>query len=464
MAKFTIYYRIPSTRLVQSQSTDMRIQYGQVVRCHKHICVRERNKSRAVQGWVCLKDLTGRLIGISLILSCYLQLGIGQVQLRQPSHERGLARCRGSDVAVVRPNGTTWLIPGKLDFAPGECERIVLVARNGGSAIITRDIVVDTGLARWDCRIAWITSAVSDNFPCCGSIGVDAVGVGLVDHMQVGEVLPDQPSVVRRAGRNVLGQQCPVPGLRDTGSEPYGHGLEAKKLAEDRLLPGLNGFRFDDQGRDLLRVEMAQLAPGPRLAPAGELDVEVDELADRLERIVLCALAWGRLAQHVAQEGGVAGLLRGHVFDQAAVLDSETSIEKVLLAEDFETIVEKVQLDIFLVDAQSHGLVVKIALHHVHGHGAIGSHAAGGHVWHRHWLSQLAIGIVVRGGWVGLNGDSGRQRGRILLSTGGGRGARVGTVGGDASRGTVDQRRSRTGLIPTGRLGLNGGNVDNLCF
>lgn len=149
MAKFTIYYRIPSTRLVQSQSTDMRIQYGQVVRCHKHICVRERNKSRAVQGWVCLKDLTGRLIGISLILSCYLQLGIGQVQLRQPSHERGLARCRGSDVAVVRPNGTTRLIPGKLDFAPGKCERIVLVARNGGSAIITRDIVVDTGLARW---------------------------------------------------------------------------------------------------------------------------------------------------------------------------------------------------------------------------------------------------------------------------------------------------------------------------
>lgn len=104
---------------------------------------------------------------------------------------------------------------------------------------------------------------------------------------------------------------------------------------------------------------MAQPAPGSGLAPAGELDVEVDELADRLERIVLCALAWGRLAQHVAQEGGVAGLLRGHVFDQAAVLDSETSIEKVLLAKDFETIVEKVQLDIFLVDAQSHGLVVK---------------------------------------------------------------------------------------------------------
>jgi hypothetical protein len=87
----------------------------------------------------------------------------------------------------------------------------------------------------------------------------------------------------------------------------------------------------------------------------------------------------------------------------------------------------------------------------------------GGHVWHGHGLSQLAIGIVVRRGWVGLDGDGGRHRGRILLSPGGGRGARVGTVGGDASRGTVDQRRGCTGLIPTGWLSLDGRDANNIC-
>jgi hypothetical protein len=35
-------------------------------------------------------------------------------------------------------------------------------------------------------------------------------------------------------------------------------------------------------------------------------------------------------------------------------------------------------------------------------------------------------------------------------------------VGGDASRGTVDQRRGRTGLIPTGWLSLDGRDANNL--
>lgn len=80
-----------------------------------------------------------------------------------------------------------------------------------------------------------------------------------------------------------------------------------------------------------------------------------------------------------------------------------------------------------------------------------------------HGLGQLAIGIVVRGGRIGLNGDGRRQGGGKLLSSSGGWSARIRAMGGDASYGTGDQRRGCTGFSTIGQLSLDGGNVDHPC-
>jgi len=48
----------------------------------------------------------------------------------------------------------------------------------------------------------------------------------------------------------------------------------------------------------------------------------------------------------------MAGLLKCHILDQVAVLDSEPSIEKILLAEDFKSVVEKIDLYKFLMDTK----------------------------------------------------------------------------------------------------------------
>jgi hypothetical protein len=121
---------------------------------------------------------------------------------------------------------------------------------------------------------------------------------------------------------------------------------------------------------------MAQEPPVTGLTPARELDIEVNELTDRFKRVVVGALFRGGFTQHIGQQRGVPSLLNCHVFDQLTIFSSEARIDKVLLAERFQSVVEQVELDVFLVKTQGDGLVIEVALNGVHGECAIRSDSA----------------------------------------------------------------------------------------
>lgn len=149
--------------------------------------------------------------------------------------------------------------------------------------------------------------------------------------MESGEVLPRETGGVLRAGADVRREVGPLPRLGDAGLEPDGHGVQAEHLAEGHLLAGLGGDGLREEVADFAAVEVREEAPDAGLAPAGELLVKVDELADGAEGVVVCALGRGRFAEHVGEEGGVAGFLLGHEGDVGAVFGGEAGLEEVVL-------------------------------------------------------------------------------------------------------------------------------------
>lgn len=102
---------------------------------------------------------------------------------------------------------------------------------------------------------------------------------------------------------------------------------------------------------------MVNKTPNTRLTEASEALAEVDELADGLVGVVIGALRRSSLTKHVGQESGVAGFLVSHELDVGAVLCGESGIEEVLRAEDGKAVVEKIQLNPFLVNVSD--LMVK---------------------------------------------------------------------------------------------------------
>jgi len=211
-------------------------------------------------------------------------------------------------------------------------------------------------------------------------------------------------------------------------------GRKAEHLAERHLLAGLGGNGLGEEGGNLAGVQVGEEAPDARLAPAGELLVEVDELADGAVRVVVGALGRSSLAEHVGQEGGVATLLLGHEGNVGAVLSSQTSVEEILCGEDGETVVEQVEFDPFLVKTQGDGLVVEVAVHHVAGLTAVGTETTSGRIGNGHGVLGLAIGVVVSSGGVwGHGGDGGADGSRRLSSSSGGGSAIVWAMAGCAS-------------------------------
>lgn len=68
---------------------------------------------------------------------------------------------------------------------------------------------------------------------------------------------------------------------------------------------------------------------------------------------------------------------------------------------------EQIELDPFLVQAQSNRLVIEVTLDHVAGKGAVGAQTTSWGVWRRLDLGKLTIGVVVRCGrvwWQWCNG------------------------------------------------------------
>lgn len=218
--------------------------------------------------------------------------------------------------------------------------------------------------------------------------------------MQVGEVLPCETGSSLGTAGDVLCEEGPGPRLWDTSLEPDRHGVQTTHLAENHLLTSLGGDGLSEQLSDLTRVEVVDETPDTTLSPAGQLLVEVDELTHVSVWVVVGALWGSGLAQHVTQECGVSLLLLCHELDQGDVLWSETSSSEVLLGEGCHGVVEGIQLDPLLVEAQSDGLVIEVALHHIAWKRAIGAETTCGSVgcWLR--VLQQAIRVVVGGCWV----------------------------------------------------------------
>ena len=102
---------------------------------------------------------------------------------------------------------------------------------------------------------------------------------------QGGEVLPHEAGVVLWAARDVRREERPGHALRDARLEEHGHREQALELAEDHLLARLGRDRLEQQVRGGARVEVLEEAVHTRLAPAGQLLAEVDEVPDGLERV-----------------------------------------------------------------------------------------------------------------------------------------------------------------------------------
>ena len=102
----------------------------------------------------------------------------------------------------------------------------------------------------------------------------------------------------------------------------------------------------------------------------------------------------------------------GHELDVGAVFGCETSVDEVLLGEDGETVVEEIELDPFLVQAEGDGLEVEIRVDHVTWLRAVRAKSTSRCV--RCWLDfcELTVRIVVSGGrvwwhrWYRLGGRS----------------------------------------------------------
>ena len=114
--------------------------------------------------------------------------------------------------------------------------------------------------------------------------------MGADRNVQAGEVLPNETSVVLRAGNDVRREQSPRHALRDAGNGVGRHREQTLKLPEDHLLPGLDRNGIQQQGGASARVEMLEEAVDARLAERSELLRKVNEVADIPEGVRVVAL------------------------------------------------------------------------------------------------------------------------------------------------------------------------------
>lgn len=200
-----------STRLVQSQRDNVRVDHAQIERREEEIRVGQRDEHGAVDSWVALVDLASRLVRVPSILARAHQRRVREVQLRHPGDELRGARRRRGHVRVVGSDGLPGRIPGEVYLAAGEGQGLGAVARDGRAAVVPGDVEVDAGLVGGDVGARRVRGAVADHLPGSGVVGGEAVGVGLVGDVQGGEVLPCETRGVLRAHGNVRREVGPCP-------------------------------------------------------------------------------------------------------------------------------------------------------------------------------------------------------------------------------------------------------------
>jgi hypothetical protein len=349
------------------------VDHGQVERSQEEIRVGDSDEHGVVGSRVALEDLGRWLVGEARVCAVHHQRRVGEVQLRHPRNEGRRSGGGRSDIGVVGANSLTGGVPGEVHHLSREGQRLRAVARNGRSTAVASNVHVDARLISGNQRVAGVDSTIANNLVRLSVVGREAVGVGLVDDVKSRKVLPCETGVVLRARADVGSQIRPSPRLRDTGLEPDGHGMEAEHLAERHLLSSLGGNGLRKQLTDLSAVKVVDEAPGTTLTKAGELLVEVDEFANCAVGVVICALLRSSLTEHVAEKSSVTSLLSSHEGDIRAIFNGETSLEEVLRREDSEAVVEQIQLDPFLVQAESNRLEIEIAVDHVTRLSAVGA-------------------------------------------------------------------------------------------
>ncbi len=386
------------TSLVHAKRNNVRVDHAKVERREEHISVRQSNEARTVDdGSTIGVDRGVRLVRVPGVGARDDQGSVGHVELSNPRDEGRLAgdTALGRDVAVVGSDGLAGSVPLEEDLLAGEGEGLRAVVADGGAAAVAGLVQVDAALVLGGDG-GRAGRAVVGALPEAGVVGRDTVDVRLVGHVQGREVLPCEACGILRAGADVGCEESPGPRLRDTGLEPHGHGVQAGHLAEDHLLAAFGSDGLGEELANLARVEVVDEAPHTRLTPAGEDLVEVDKLAGVGERVVVGALRRRGLAEHVAQEGGVALLLLSHERDQRHVLRGETSGCPVLVGEGRNAVVEQVELNPLLVKTQGDGLVVEVTLDHVARQRTVCSETASWGVGDRLVMLELAVRVVVR--------------------------------------------------------------------
>lgn len=109
----------------------------------------------------------------------------------------------------------------------------------------------------------------------------------------------------------------------------------------------------------LARIKMVDESVNTRLTEASELLAKVDELSDGGVWVVVGALVWCFGAENVAEKGGVSHFLVGHELDEETVGSSQPGGLEIRHAEFGKTIVEQIELDVLLVQAQSLSMSVE---------------------------------------------------------------------------------------------------------
>ena len=425
----------------------MGVDHAQVEGSEVRVGVSQGNEHGAVDSWITFVDLTGWLIGETSVFTSDLKRSVGQVQLRDPSDKSRGAGSGVGDVGVVGTDGETGVLPGEVDQLSREGQRLRAVARDGWAARVAGvlgAVDVHTALVSRDSRVGGVSDAAASNLVRLGVVGREAVGVGLVVDEQSREVLPCKTSGVLGAGADVGSKVGPLPGLRDTSLEPDGHRRKTHHLTERDLLAGLGSDGQGEKVGNLARVHVGKETPYTRLTEASDLDVEVDELADRAIWVVVSALGGSSLAEHVGEESSVTSFLGGHKSNVGAVLSSQTSVKEVLGREDGKTVVEQIELNPLLVETKGDGLVVEVAVDHVARLSTVGAKTTSRHVGNGHGVLRQTVGVVVGSRWVwGQRSNGGAHSSRPFSSSSSGGSTRVRSMAGGTSYIRTPSGRSR---------------------
>ena len=156
----------------------MRINQRQIKRRQVQILIRNSQEDSPIHRRIALIHFIRRLPTPPLIPPRNFQRRIRQIQLAHPSHELGLPSTRTSNIAIIRTDSQTGLVPGEEDFAAGEGERLGAVAGDAGAAVFADFGAIDTRFGFRDGGVAGVGLAGSDDFVFLCGVGGDSGGCG----------------------------------------------------------------------------------------------------------------------------------------------------------------------------------------------------------------------------------------------------------------------------------------------